>query len=133
MDRFFEGKRLMANIYRLVARNIYAKHSGCTRREAERVLTNLSDEDCAALAAMTPADAAVAVKDAVVQAAERIVSDATKEPSVEVTAGLSDAVGVVADTSRDADVELKEQGAADGEEETGLNPAGEGDSVREPD
>ena len=113
---------------RLIARNIYAKHSGCTRREAERVLTKVSDEDCLALVAMTPDAAAAAVKEAVVHAAERIVSNAAKEPSAEATVGLSDAAEAVIDGPIDAPGYIErgpgvnEEEIIDGEEETGLDP-----------
>ena len=75
---------------RIVARNLYAKYSRCTRQEAERVLEKVSNEVCFDLSQATPEEAEQMVKRAVVQSARQIVDGAAKEPSQEAVAGLLD-------------------------------------------
>ena len=96
---------------RIQARNLYAKYSGCTRREAERVLTDVTDEDCMALAVMEPDAAEQAVKAAVVEGAKKIVAAAAKEPSPAAEQGLSAPADEIIEVS-------------DGQIESGLNADG---------
>lgn len=107
---------------RLIARNIYAKYSGCTRREAMRVLMEVSDEDCRALADMTPEDASQSVRASMVESARRIVSDAAKQPSADAKAGLSGPAEAATDVHVDEEDSIYEE-MTDGKSESGLNPS----------
>lgn len=107
---------------RLIARNIYAKYSGCTRREAMRVLLEVSDEDCCALADMTPEDAAESVQASVVESARRIVSNAAKQPSADAKAGLSGLAEAATDVHVDEEGPIHEE-TVHGESSSGLNPS----------
>ena len=79
---------------RIVAHNLYAKYSGCNRREAERAMVNVTDDQCAALSALTPREAEEAINQLVFDGAHKIVSEAAKAPSPAATEGLSEAAEV---------------------------------------
>ena len=102
---------------RLTTRNILAMHSGCTRREAERQLLDVTDKDCQCVAGMNPEDARVWVDEFVLLRARKIVSGAAKEPSVEARTGLSEAAEVP------VQVQTDEEEVTDGESESGLDPS----------
>lgn len=100
----------MAFAYRNMARNVYAKYADCTRREAERRLIDVSDEECELLALLSPEEAKGKVKALLVASAEEIVSKNVKAPSAAATEGLS--VAAEGPTGKE-----------DGESETGLDPS----------
>lgn len=129
---------------RIVARNLYAKYAGCTRRDAERVLRDLDDSWCMSLAEATPEEAEEVVTKSIVRFAEKVVSANAREPSKEAEQGTrlrparTTLVGVIGDPAVDdnwrpvpaeaatdvvpPEFVEEEEYEIDGEAESGLDP-----------